>query len=122
MSKAKIDITKILESLGIGKDEAVAKAIGQLTDAEKIEFITYLYPIEDDQISLMLTIADRYNYTWLKEWTMNKLKLRTSLMGWRSNQLTSIATEKRKEEAARRFLGFFRREKKPKGTEVESFE
>lgn len=119
--KTKVDIAKILESLGLGREEAIAKAIGQLTDKEKLEFITYVYPFEDEKLALMMSIAERYNYTWLRHWVIKKLMLRTSLMGYRSNQLTSIASEKRREEAQRfRFLGFLRKKKKEEG--VEEFE
>lgn len=121
--KNKVDVEKILERLGIGKEEAIAKAIGELTDEEKLEFITYVYPIEDDNLALMRSIAERYGYSWLMHWVNMKLKLRTSLMGWRSNQLTNIASEKRKEEASKfRLFGFLRREKKSKLGEVEEFE
>lgn len=122
-NKTKVDVTKILESLGLGKEEAIAKAIGELTDEEKIKFITYVYPIEDDKLALLCSIAERYGYSWLKTWVYEKLKLRTSLMGWRANQLVAIASEKRREESGFRLFGFLRRGKKPKGLgEVEEFE
>lgn len=121
--KNKVDVEKILERLGIGKEEAIAKAIGELTDEEKLEFISYVYPIEDDNLALMSSIAERYGYSWLQHWVYKKLKLRTSLMGWRANQLTNIASEKRKEEAGKlRLFGFLRRGKKSKLGEVEEFE
>lgn len=120
-AKPKIDIKAVLESLSVGKEEAIAKAIGELTDEEKLDFITYLYPLEDDNLALLRTIAYRYNYQWLNIWVENKLKLRTSLMGWRGNQLTNIASEKRKEEGR---FGFISRlfKRKEKMGEVESFE
>lgn len=118
----KLDVRQILESLGVGKEEAIAKAIGELTSKEKLEFITYVYPFEDDNLALMRSIAERYGYSWLKHWVDEKLKLRTSLMGWRSNQLTNIASEKRKEEGGLRLFGFFRRKKSKGLGEVEEFE
>lgn len=122
--KPKVDVAKILESLGVGREEAIAKAISELTSEEKLEFITYVYPLEDDNLALMRSIAERYGYTWLQSWVNQKLKLRTSLTGWRSNQLTRIASETRKEERGGFLFGLFRRrEKKPKGMgEIEAFE
>lgn len=118
----KLTVKEILESLGVGKEEAIAKAIGDLTNEEKLEFITYVYPTEDDKLALMKSIADRYGYTWLKNWTEKKLALRTSLAGWRANQLTGIASEKRKEERGFRLFGFLRRKKEKGLGEVEEFE
>ncbi|RLC80746.1 MAG: hypothetical protein DRI61_05085 [Chloroflexi bacterium] len=121
----KLDVAKILEALGMGgKEEAIAKAIGQLTSTDKIEFITYLYPFEDDKIALMRSIAKRYGYKWLEDWINEKLKLRTSVLGWRANQLTGIASERRREQSRFSFLSrLFKRERKEKGLgEVESFE
>lgn len=114
---------KILDRIGLGgKEEAIAKTISDLTDEEKIEFVTNLHFMEDDNIACLLTIAERYNLTWLKHWVNAKLKLRTSVGGWRANQLVNIASEKRKEVSRFAFLKrIFGREKKGLG-ETESFE
>ncbi|MEM1590276.1 MAG: hypothetical protein QW175_07650 [Candidatus Bathyarchaeia archaeon] len=117
----KLTVKEILESLGIGKEEAIAKAIGELTSEEKLEFITYVYPAEDDKLALLASIAERYGYSWLHHWVNKKLALRTSLLGWRANQLSAIASEKRREEHGWRIFGFLKR-KKEKGFEVEEFE
>lgn len=108
-----------------GREEAIAKAIGDLTDEEKLEFLTYLYPFEDDALSTMMTIADRYHLSWLRDWVRWKIKLRTSVGGWRANQLVNIASEKRREQSRFSFLSriFGRSRKKEKGLgEVEEFE
>jgi len=118
----KVDVQKILEALSLGgKEEAIAKTIGELTSNEKIEFITYLYPFEDDKIALMRSIAVRYRYRWLQDWIDQKLRLRTSVMGWRANQLTGIASEKRREEGRFGFLSrLFGKKQSEQG--VKSFE
>ena len=122
----KLNVVEILKTLGMGgREEAIAKAIGDLTDEEKLEFLTYLYPFEDDSLSTMMTIAERYNLKWLENWVHWKLRLRTSVGGWRANQLVSIASEKRREQSRFSFLSriFGRSSKKQKGLgEVEEFE
>lgn len=116
-------VREILETLGFGKEEAIAKTISNLTAEEKLEFITYVYPGEDDKLALLRTIADRYGYDWLDMWITKKLTLRTSLMGWRAGQLTGIASEKRREERGFRLFGIFRRKEKKKLEEgIEEFE
>ena len=122
----KLNVVEILKTLGMGgREEAIAKAIGDLTDEEKLEFLTYLYPFEDDALSTMMTIADRYGLSWLRDWVRWKIKLRTSVGGWRANQLVNIASEKRREQPRFSFLSriFGRSRKKEKGLgEVEEFE
>ena len=122
----KLNVAELLKTLGMGgREEAIAKAIGDLTDEEKLEFLTYLYPLEDDSLSLMMTIADRYNLKWLKDFVKWKIKFRTSVGGWRANQLVNIASEKRREQSRFSFLSriFGRSRKKEKGLgEVEEFE
>jgi len=122
----RLNVTELLKTLGMGgREEAIAKAIGDLTDEEKLEFLTYLYPFEDDSLSTMMTIADRYHLKWLEDWVRWKIKLRTSIGGWRANQLVNIASEKRREQSRFSFLSRFfgRSRKKQKGLgEVEEFE
>ena len=120
----KLNVVEILKTLGMGgREEAIAKAIGDLTDEEKLEFLTYLYPFEDDALSTMMTIAERYNLKWLEDWVRWKIKLRTSVGGWRANQLVNIASEKRREQSRFSFLSRIFGRKKQKGLgEVEEFE
>ena len=119
---SRLNIAEILKQFGFGgKDEAIAKAIAELTDEEKIWFISYVYPWEDDNLATLLTLADRYQLGWLKQHCLCKLKLRCSVNGWRGNQLVAIAAEKRQEQSRFGFLTrLFRREKEKKG--VEPFE
>jgi hypothetical protein len=114
-----IDVNQILKQLGLaGKEEAIAKAIGDLTDEEKLAFLSFLYPYEDDNLATMYTISERYKLSWLRSWCDWKLKLRTSVSGWRSNQLVNIASEKRKEQARFGFLSrIFGKRKEEKGVE-----
>ncbi|MGB9693303.1 MAG: hypothetical protein ACPLYF_00500 [Fervidobacterium sp.] len=120
----KIDISKILESLNLGgREEAIAKTIGQLTEDEKLLFVTYVYPPEDDNLAMVYSIAKRYRYHFLEDWLTYKLKLRTSRFGWRANQLVNIASEKRREEGRFSFLSrFFGGKREEKGLKVEGFE
>jgi hypothetical protein len=113
------NIAEILKQFGLaGKEEAIAKAIAELTDEEKLYFVSYVYPWEDDSLATMLTLADRYGLGWLKDHCFNKLKLRCSVSGWRSNQLVAIAAEKRQEQSRFGFFArLFRREKEQKGME-----
>jgi len=115
---------KILEDVGLGgREEAIAKAITKLTDEEKLEFFSFLTPGEDDSIALMYSIADRYDLEWLKIYVVKKLKLRTSVGGWRAKQIVDIAAEKRKVDQGFSFLGMFKRKKKDKGLgDMEEFE
>jgi len=122
----KLNVVELLKTLGMGgREEAIAKAIGDLTDEEKLPFLTYLYPFEDDALSTMMVIADRYGLSWLEGQVNWKLKFRTSVGGWRANQLVNIASEKRREQSRFSFLSriFGRSRKKEKGLgEVEEFE
>ena len=115
---------KILEDVGLGgREEAIAKAITKLTDEEKLEFFSFLAPEEDDNIAVMYCIADRYELDWLKMYVVKKLKLRTSVGGWRAKQIVDIAAEKRKVDQGFSFLGMFKRKKKDKGLgDMEEFE
>jgi hypothetical protein len=115
----RLNIAEVLKQFGLaGKEEAIAKAISELTDEEKLWFVSYVYPWEDDNLATMLTLAERYKLGWLKNQCLNKLKLRCSVNGWRSNQLVVIAAEKRQEQSRFGFFArLFRREKEQKGME-----
>ena len=66
------NIAEILKQFGLaGKEEAIAKAIAELTDEEKLYFVSYVYPWEDDSLATMLTLADRYGLGWLKDHCLN---------------------------------------------------
>jgi len=113
---------QILDKLGLAsKEEAIAKGIADLTDTEKLDFVTNVFPFEDDELALMDNIAEEFELDWLKRFVEKKLKLRCSVMGWRANQIVDIAGEKRKEEGR---FGFLRRlfKRENKGKEVEPFE
>jgi hypothetical protein len=113
---------QLLQKLGLGsKEEAIAKGIADLTEEEKLEFISMIYPFEDEELSLMLVIAEDYGLEWLTSFVKKKLKMRCSVNGWRANQIVLIAAEKRKEESRFGFLGrLFKRDGEKKG--VEEFE
>jgi len=114
---------KILEMLSLsGREEAVAKGIRDLTDEEKIDMLSNLYPFEDEELASIYLIAKRYNVTFLEDYLKARLKLRCSVFGWRANQIVNIASEKRREQAR---WGFFRRlfKRKEMGLgEIEEFE
>lgn len=119
---------QVLQRLNLGsREEAIAKAIGDLSDDEKLEFFTFIYPMEDESLSLMLSIAERYDLDWLKKLVKTKLRLRTSIGGWRAKQIESIASEKRRAEGIRSFFRNIGNRIKGKQTpflkgEVENFE
>jgi len=124
---SKIDKKKLvndfIRQLGLGtREEAVAKGISDLTDIEKIELLSNLYPFEDEELSIIYLIGHRYNIGFLKDYVQTRLKLRCSVLGWRANQIVAIASEKRREQVR---FGFLRRifKRKEKGLgEIEEFE
>jgi hypothetical protein len=115
-------LNKIIKALGLGsREEAIAQAISDLSDEAKLEFFTYVYPFEDDSLSMMRSIAERYNLEWLKSLLQTKLRLRTSLNGWRADQIVEISRETMKQKQ----LGWFARNilrKKENKKGVEEFE
>jgi len=124
---SKIDKKKLvndfIRQLGLGTiGEAVAKGISDLTDVEKIELLSNLYPFEDEELTAIYLIGHRYNIGFLKDYVQTRLKLRCSVLGWRANQIVAIASEKRREQVR---FGFLRRifKRKEKGLgEIEEFE
>ena len=114
---------EIMQKIGLSsKEEAIAKGISDLSDEEKLEYFSNLALLEDDQIALMAIIAKRYDIPWMQDLVVMKLKLRTSVNGWRANQIVAIATEKVKQER-RSLLGrILRRNEEKKRFEVEQFE
>lgn len=129
MEKAELK-KQLLEQLKLGgsREEAIAKAITDLSDEEKLEFFTLIFPDEDDSLALMMSIAENYNLVWLKKLITTKLKLRTSIDGWRSKQIEGIASEKQRQKSRWSMISrFFRRGKTKRGAkglegEVEGFE
>ncbi|MEM2099609.1 MAG: hypothetical protein QXU99_07740 [Candidatus Bathyarchaeia archaeon] len=115
---------EIMQKIGLSsKEEAIAKGISDLSDEEKLEFFTNLAPLEDDQIALMAIIAKRYDIPWMQELVRMKLKLRTSVNGWRANQIVAVATEKIKEERRSIWSRLLRRnDGEKKRWQVDSFE
>jgi len=114
------DLKKVLTILkelkGITREEALAQAIGKMVDPNLIEYFTLLNVGEDDVYSTMLMISQRYDIIWLQDFVRQKLKLRTSIGGWRAKQFTSIVTEGKKQEKV--WFGFFRKLfRKPKEKE-----
>ncbi|MCW4008977.1 MAG: hypothetical protein NWF09_09870 [Candidatus Bathyarchaeota archaeon] len=114
---------EIMQKIGLSsKEEAIAKGISDLSDEEKLEYFSNLAPLEDDQIALMAIIAKRYDIPWLQELVRMKLKLRTSVNGWRANQIVAVATEKVRQER-RSLLGrLFKRNEEKRRWQVEEFE
>lgn len=114
---------EIMQRVGLSsREEAIAKAIGEMGDEEKLEYFSNLAPMEDDQLALMYVIADRYEIPWLKQLCTHKLKLRCSVYGWRANQYTAMATEKIREERRGLLARIFKRNEEKKRWQVESFE
>jgi len=92
-------LNKLLQQIGITtKDEALAQAIQELSDEEKIRLFSQIAPYEDDPLALILTIADRYEISWLKDFIEEKLKLRVSLNRLGRREFVHIVSEGRKEE------------------------
>jgi len=108
---------EILKLLGLGsKEEAVAQSISNLTDREKIMMLSNLYPFEEEDIAILLLIADRYDVNFLFDFVDYLLTLRCSVGGERARQIVEIASEKRRESSRWGFLRFFRK-KEEKGVE-----
>lgn len=120
MSKPEL-VKEIMRNLSLGgKEEAIARAVSELTDAEKIALLSNIYPFEDEELSLISLIGERYEVDFLKDYVQTKLKLRCSVMGWRANQIASIAAEARKQR-----VGFLTRlfgRRKGKDNELEALE
>lgn len=109
---------EILKLLGLGsKEEAVAQSISNLTDREKIMLLSNLYPFEEEDLSVLLLIADRYDVDFLFDYVDYLLTLRCSVGGERARQIVEIASEKRKEASRWGFLRFFKK-KEEKGVEA----
>jgi hypothetical protein len=99
MSEPKSElIREIMRNISLGgKEEAIARAVSELTDEEKIALLSNLYPFEDEELTLIQLIGERYNVDFLKDYVQTKLKLRCSVMGWRANQIAAIASEAKKQ-------------------------
>lgn len=114
-------VKEIMRNLSLGgKEEAIARAVSELTDAEKIQLLSNLYPFEDEELSIIQLIGERYEVDFLRDYVNTKLKLRCSVMGWRANQIASIAAEARKQK-----VGFLTRlfgKRKQDSGELEALE
>lgn len=113
---------EILDRLGLSKEEAIAKSIGNLTDNEKVDFITNLSPGEEENLAIMDSIADRYELPWLKDYVLRVKRLRTSVNGWRANQLVAVIAEKMKEQKKGILGRVFKRDDGKGRWKVEEFE
>jgi len=114
-------LSLLKELKGISKDEALAQIPNLMVDDRYLYYFTLLVAGEDDDIALTKIIAEDFELDWLDRWITIKLKLRTSVGGWRSKQYTTMVTEGKKSE--RQWLGFFkklfRRESREEKTELE---
>ena len=91
-------VREIMRNISLGgKEEAIARAVSELTDEEKIALLSNLYPFEDEELSLIRLIGERYEVDFLKDYVNTKLKLRCSVGGWRANQVAAIAAEAKKQ-------------------------
>jgi hypothetical protein len=117
-------LKEILKGIGLGtREEAIAQAISDLSDEAKLEFFTYVYPFEDESLSVMQTIAERYGLEWLGKLVNRKLRLRTSLQGWRANQIVQVAAETQKQKQANWLMrNIFQRNGDKNKKEVADFE
>ncbi|MCQ5374429.1 MAG: hypothetical protein NO515_05340 [Candidatus Methanomethylicia archaeon] len=117
MSEVKNALVKeVMRNISLGgKEEAIARAVAELTDAEKIELLSNLYPFEDEELSLIQLIGERYDVDFLKEYVQTKLKLRCSVMGWRANQIAAIASEAKKQRVSLLTRLFGKRKAKDQG-------
>lgn len=114
---------EIMQKIGMStKEEAVAKGIADLSDEEKLDYMTNLLAGEDESLTLMSSIADRYDLPWLQDYVKRLKKLRTSVNGWRANQIVAVATEKIKEERRGVLARIFNRGEKKDRWKVEEFE
>jgi len=106
-------VDKVLKIIGITtKEEALAHSISEMTDESKIHYFTYLYPLEDENIAELLEIAEDYKLDFLRKEMIYFLKLRCSLLGWRSKQFENIIREgKKPTEKTKKLLSRLRRKK-----------
>ena len=105
MSEKSELVKEIMRNISLGgREEAIARAVSRLTDTENVEIMSNLYPFEDEELGLIQLIGERYGIGFLKDYVQTKLKLRCSVMGWRANQIASIAAEAKKQR-----IGFLTR-------------
>lgn len=112
MSKPDL-VKEIMRNISLGgREEAIARAVSELTDEEKIALLSNIYPFEDEELSLIQLIGERYDVGFLKDYVQTKLKLRCSVMGWRANQIAAIAAEARKQRVGALTRLFGKRKKR----------
>lgn len=116
--------TLLPDLLGRTKEDAIAKGIEGLLDKRKLKMLSLLFPDEDRELALYLIIGEIFELDWMIKYVDFMLELRCSRLGWRSQQLTEIAKETKKERGG--IIGFFgrifgKKEKPPLG-EVETIE
>lgn len=116
MAKVDEEFKKILESLGATtKEEALAQAIQELSDREKVKMFSEIAPYEDETLACLLVIADRYRLSWLKSFLLEKLQLRVSILRQGRKEYVDMAIGERK--AKQPLFGWIRRGKEEKGVE-----
>lgn len=74
-------------------DMAVASAIEKLTNPETIQFLANIEKREIARYSLLLSIAQDFELTWLKTFVISELKLTCSIKGKRAEQLVAITRQ-----------------------------
>jgi hypothetical protein len=100
--------------LGKSKEEALAKAVEHLADADKILLFSDILSFEIPKLSTLKVIAHRYGLEWLNQYLTFNLLLRVSRERLGRKEIVSMVSSKTipLTERFRRFLG--------KGKEEES--
>jgi hypothetical protein len=71
-------VKELIRAIGFTPDEAVAQAVDILSKEDKIKMFSEVEMREVERLSLLFTIAERYNLGWLRTYVMNELMLRVS--------------------------------------------
>jgi len=59
-------------------DEAIAQAVSDLSNVEKIELFTHIVPGEELAYAMLMEIAETEGFDWLRDVLVNMFKLRVS--------------------------------------------
>ena len=59
-------------------DEAIAQAVSDLSNVEKIEMFTHIIPGEEVGYGILMEIAEDEGFDWLEKTLVNMFKLRVS--------------------------------------------
>ena len=71
-------VKELIRAIGFTPDEAVAQAVDILSKEDKIKMFSEIEMREVERLSLLFTIAERYNLEWLRTYVKNELMLRVS--------------------------------------------